>query len=172
MKISILILILLISFTAGAQNSPEKFIGHWEGTLTWYRAGIPDARISKMQLKVFPADTAGQYTWEIVYGDDNKDTRPYILKPVDTLKGHWMIDEKNSILLDQYFIGGRLCGSFSVGEYRIQNCYWREGEKLVVEFISTSTKPVSSTGGTSEEIPKVESYGVRSYQKAILTRRK
>lgn len=172
MRVTILLLFLLVCAAAGAQRSPVRFMGHWEGELTWYRSGIAEPRTSKMQLKVLPADTVGHFTWQIIYGEGDRDNRPYLIKPADTLKGHWVIDEKNGILLDQYFVGERLCGSFSVGDYRINNCYWLDGEDLVIEFMTTSAKAVSTTGGTSEEIPKVESYAVHGYQRAILKRRK
>jgi hypothetical protein len=41
---------------------------------------------------------------------------------------------------------------------------------MMVEFITTSAKPVHTTGGKGKDIPPVDSYAVKSYQKAVLTR--
>jgi hypothetical protein len=45
-----------------------------------------------------------------------------------------------------------------------------EKNKLIVEFYNVSAKPVATTGKGTEDSPKVDSYKVGSYQKAILTR--
>ena len=123
-----------------------------------------------MQLIIQPTDTANQYTWKILYGEKGEDTRPYVLNVVDTTKGHWVVDEKNGILLDQYWIGSKLYSVFSLNGVTIVNSYWREGEHLMVEFASFPTKPVRRSGAGTDEVPTVESYPVRSYQKGILSR--
>ena len=156
--------------SVSAQNFPAAFLGHWQGELEWYKTGVKEPHKINMQLVIRPADTAGQYTWQIVYGTRSEDNRPYILKPVDTTKGHWVIDEKDGIVLDQYWTGGRLNGAFTVQGSTIINSYWIEGDTLMVEFFSISSKPVSKTGGSNEKTPPVESYGVKSFQKAVLRR--
>ncbi len=168
---SLILFFILTGLQAKAQRSPAEFIGHWEGQIQWFQTGKPEPKVFKMQLRVFPADTAGQYTWQLIYGDTNQDDRPYLLKAVDSVKGHWVVDEKNSILLDQYYTGNRLCGSFSVGKNQIANCYWREGDSLIVEFLTSSTDPVAVTGGVSEDIPEVKSFMVKGYQRAVLRRK-
>lgn len=125
-----------------------------------------------MQLIVLPTDSANTYTWQIVYGDKGEDNRPYLLKPVDTAKGHWRIDERNGIVLDQYFVGNRFTSAFTVQNATIVDSYWREGEKLMVEFYSYASKPVATTGNGTEDSPKVESYAVKGFQQAVLVRKK
>jgi hypothetical protein len=93
-----------------------------------------------------------------------------MLKPVDPAKGHWMVDEQNGILLDQYWIGPKFYSVFSIGGMTIVNSYWREGAQLLVEFASFPSKSVRTSGAGTEESPTVESYHVRSYQKGILSR--
>jgi hypothetical protein len=162
---------LAFTFGAAAQKGfPATFVGHWQGEIAWYRQGAAEPRKFKMQLLIQPTDSAGRYTWKIIYGEKGEDTRPYELKAVDTATGHWMVDEKNGILLDQYFIGGKLYSVFSVGGTTIVNSYWREGDRLAVEFASFPAKAVRTSGAGTEESPTVESYAVRSYQKGILAR--
>lgn len=154
---------------AQAQSSfPKDFLGHWEGTLYWYQAGKSAPQTVKMQLIVKPTDSANTFTWQIIYGDKGEDNRPYILKPVDTSKGHWQVDERNGIVLDQYFVGARFTSAFTVQTSTIVDSYWREGETLVAEFYSITAKPVATTGKDTEESPKVDSYGTKSYQRAVL----
>ena len=147
-----------------------SFIGHWEGTLHWYKAGSSQLEKVKMQLIIKPADSANTYTWQIIYGVKGEDNRPYILKPVDTAKGHWQIDERNGIIIDQYFVGNRFTSAFTVQTTTIVDSYWREGNNLIAEFHSLSAKSVSTTGNGTDESPKVESFGVKSYQRAVLKR--
>lgn len=163
---------LLIVSTARAQNIPKEFIGHWEGELQWFQVGKKDPQKVKMQLIIQPADTAAQYTWQIIYGEKSEDNRPYLLKPVDTSKGHWVIDERNGILIDQYWIGNRFTSNFTVQSSTILNSYWMEGNELIAEFYSISSKPITTSGGTSEDIPTVNSYAAKAYQKAILKKRR
>lgn len=170
-KTIVFLLFLLASLTAPAQKDfPASFVGHWKGELSWYRQGASAPRKFTMQLLVQPSDSADRYTWKIVYGDKGEDTRPYEMMAVDTATGHWVVDEKNGILLDQYFIGGKLYSAFSVGGTTIVNAYWRTGNGLAVEFASFPSKAVRTSGAGTEESPTVESYAVRSYQKGILTR--
>lgn len=149
---------------------PQSFAGNWKGVLIWTVAGKMPQTFT-MRLNIQPADS-GRYTWQIIYGDDLKDNRPYLLTPVDAAKGHWVIDERNSIILDSYWIGGRFTGAFSVQGNTIVDQYWIENDGLHVEFISYAAKAVSTTGGTSTEIPTVDSYRVKSVQRGVLQREK
>jgi hypothetical protein len=121
-----------------------------------------------MQLHIQPADTAGQYTWQIIYGDKEQDNRPYILKPVDSAKGHWVIDEKNGIILDSYLHGGCLHGAFTVQGNTIVDNYCVDGNTMQVEFFSIKLGDKKQSGNNTENSPTVDSYRVSSYQKGVL----
>ena len=153
----------------GAQGSfPKAYVGHWKGDLLWYQTGKPVPQKVKMQLIIRPTDTANVYTWQIIYGEKGEDNRPYLLKPVDTARGHWQVDEQNGIVLDQYLVGNRFTSAFTVQTTTIIDSYWREGKNLIAEFYSLTSKPVATTGHGTDESPKVDSYGTKGYQKAIL----
>jgi hypothetical protein len=174
MRIITAFFLLFFSLAGTAQDPsasfPKSFMGNWKGTLQWYKPdSVRTAQTINMELRIQPSkDSAGQYTWNIIYGSATADNRPYILKPVDTAKGHWVIDEVNGIILDQYWKGGKFCGAFTVGTATIVNTYWIENGQLMAEFLSYPIKPVAVTGKGTEESPKVDSYAIRSYQKAIL----
>jgi hypothetical protein len=83
-----------------------------------------------------------------------------------------VIDELNGIVLDQYWVGNKFCGAFTVMGNTIVNNYWMENDKLMIEFYSIEANPIATTGKGTEESPSVESYSIRSYQKAVLHRTK
>jgi len=173
-----MIRILILFFTlhgtgimAQQQSFPESWTGNWKGELNWYKTGNPVPQKVNMELRIQPADTAGQYTWQLIYGSPTEDNRPYLLRPVDQAKGHWVVDEKNGILLDQYWTGDKLCGAFTVKKSTIINKYWMEGDKLMVDFLTIGSIPVSSSGAENAESGIVDSYRVGGYQIAILQRR-
>ena len=147
---------------------PNDFIGHWQGDLLWYQTGKREPKKVKMQLIIKPTDTAGVFTWQIIYGEKGEDNRPYLLKPVDTAKGHWQVDERNGIILDQYLVGNRFTSAFTVQTTTIVDSYWRDGRNLVAEFYSLTAKPVATTGEGTDQSPKVDSYATRGYQRAVL----
>lgn len=172
MKGILLVVALLTVHKISAQEKtvfPEPFVGKWKGTLEWIRGGNPQAQTVNMELFILPSkDTAGQYSWHLIYGSATQDSRPYILKPVDTAKGHWVIDEVNGIVLDQFWIGKRFIGSFTVGNSTIVNTYYFENDNLIVEFIAYAAQPVAKTGKGTEDSPFVNSYAIKSFQRAVL----
>ncbi|MBI5857907.1 MAG: hypothetical protein HZB42_09725 [Sphingobacteriales bacterium] len=172
MRIFFLLPAFITSLLCNAQKNlfPESWEGDWKGELQWYRTGNDTARKVNMELHIHKADSANTWTWQMVYGSASEDNRPYKLIRKDTSGTHWVIDELNGIMLDQYWVANKFSGAFTVQNATIINSYWIENGRLVVEFYSISAKPVSTTGNGTEESPSVDSYMVGSYQKAILTK--
>jgi hypothetical protein len=171
-RIILSLFIVALPFISWSQQDlfPGSWIGHWKGELHWYKGAARQPQVVNMELRIQPTDTSGRYTWQIIYGNQGKDNRPYTLIAKDSAMGSWVIDEHNGIVLDQSWVGGRFCGAFTVGNSTIINSYWMENDKLVTEFYSMSAKAVSTTGKGTEDSPSVDSYRIGSYQKAILTR--
>ena len=158
---------------SGQQSFPTDFTGHWKGTLQWTKTGASQPQSVPMELIIQPSkDSAGQFTWQLIYGSNKADNRPYLLKPVDTAKGHWLIDERNGIALDQYWIAGRLTGVFKVQNATILNNYSINNGQLQVEFITFDARPVRTSGQGTTESPHVDSYEIKSRQIAILSKEK
>lgn len=169
--IAFTIIVCLLSLNSMAQEGafPKPFIGNWKGQLQWLVAGKP-AQTFTMQLKIQPTDSANQFTWQIIYGDDNKDNRPYFLKPIDTSKGHWVVDERDGIVLDSYVHGNSIHGAFTVQGNTIVDNYRVENDTMFVEFFSIKLNDKNTTGKGTEETPYVDSYRMGGYQIGILTR--
>jgi hypothetical protein len=187
-KSSIFLLIFLLPVFAAAQTTvqrpklkrvttspdttiifPGAFTGNWKGTLQWMVNGKPTQTFT-MQLRILPTDSAHQYTWQIIYGDDAKDNRPYILKPMDTAKGHWIIDENDGIILDSYVHGNSIHGAFTVQGNTIVDNYKVEDDRMYVEFFSIKLGDKKQSGKGTAATPFVDSYTISSYQTGVLLR--
>jgi hypothetical protein len=166
---------LMVGFlSVSAQKTvsfPQSWTGNWKGTMLWYQGNKPAQKVP-MELRIQKGDSADTYTWQIIYGKAQEDNRPYLLIPKDTATGHWAIDERNGIVLDQYMIGNRFCGAFTVEKSTIVNNYWIENGELNIEFYSIGAKPIATTGKGNEDAPFVDSYRVGSYQRAVLVKGK
>lgn len=173
-KVIVILFFILLYNTSFSQTQkifPQSFIGKWKGKLQWMVAGKPTQTFT-MQLNILPTDTANQYTWQIIYGDNGKDNRPYILKPIDTAKGHWIVDEKDGIILDSYIHGNCLHGAFTVQSNTILDNYCVTGNKMSVEFFTIKLGDKKQSGKGTADIPFVDSYRVGSYQSGVLTKLK
>lgn len=157
----------MASLTFAQTNFPDSWTGNWKGELQWYRAGVDTPMKVNMELRIHKIDS-NTYTWQMIYGSETTDNRPYTLKAIDKKKGHWVTDENNSIVLDQYWVGNKFCGAFTVQNSTIINNFWMENGALIAEFIAIDKKPVATTGGKDADTPPVDSYAVKSYQKAVL----
>jgi hypothetical protein len=168
----LLVLASIIFCQAKAQTTafPQNWVGNWKGELQWFKTGQPVPQKVNMELRIQPTDSAHKFTWQLIYGSVADDNRPYTLLAKDTSGIHWVIDENNGIVLDQFWVGGKFCGAFTVMNNSIVNNYWIEDGKLMMEFYSISKNPIATTGNGTEESPSVDSYRIGSYQKAILSR--
>lgn len=153
-----------------ADAFPQSFIGHWKGHLNWQRGGAA-AQTFQMQLIIQPI-TDTTYSWQIIYGEQAQDNRPYILKPVKPAVGHWQVDEQNGIILDSYVFGNSLTGAFTVQGNTIVDKYSVRGDSMDVEFISIQLDKKNRTGAGTEESPLVDSYRIGSLQWGTLTKQK
>jgi hypothetical protein len=168
----LLVCIPVLQLSAQTNSFPQSFAGRWKGKLQWMVAGKPVREFS-MQLIIQPADTAGQFTWQIIYTDTAAsagaaDNRPYLLKPVDTAHGHWLIDERDGILLDSYVHGNSIHGAFTVQGNTIVDNYRVEGNTITVEFFSIKLADKRTSGKGTDETPFVDSYTISSYQTGTL----
>lgn len=169
---SVLLCLLLLAASAMVQAQtttfPGSWLGTWKGTLSWYRPGTDAPQLVPMQLHITAADTG--YNWQLNYGSQAADLRPYRLLARDSARGHWVIDERNGIVLDQFWTGGRLSGAFTVQTSTLVNSYYLQGDSLIVEFYAMGAAPISTSGEGTASSPRVDSYRLQGYQKAVLRR--
>lgn len=157
------------------ENSPtdplEKWMGNWQGTLQIYNHNGLTQTVP-MQVRNFYTDTIGTYGWYLIYGDVETGTRAYYLKTVDKEKGDYIIDEKNSILLQAQLIHNKMISTFEIQNNLITSIYTLlEDGKMEFEIFFSDTQSIAESGNTlfdEEEIPLVKSFPIGGYQKAIL----
>jgi hypothetical protein len=148
---------------------PNDWYGHWKGKLSWQKANTDTPIIFTMNLIIKPTEQPNVVSWQIQYGDSLKDVRPYTCSLVDSAKKHWLIDEHNGILIDQFVIGNNAFSSFTVQGTCINNNYQLQPNGgMRVEFISSNTKPVRISGENTAEVPTVESFIIKSFQVGTL----
>jgi hypothetical protein len=154
---------------------PKGWLGDWHGTLDIYNAKGKTQSVP-MWVEIYPIDssTQGRLTFGLVYGSKSQDWRPYEIMPVDTARGIWRVDEKNSIQMESYVIGSKLLCWFVVQNNRILCTYERKGaNQMIFEVVAGRETAVSTTGNTKqgeEDIPEVLTYPISGFQRAVLTR--
>ncbi len=177
MKTSLSILFFLflgISSLFSQSNFPADWSGEWAGTLHIIQAKGTVQELP-MELHILPLDSTGRYTWTIIYGEDKvAGRRPYELLPLDPGKGLYAIDEKNSIRMEGYLLGGSFYQWFEVEGSLLLTTTALQGDELLWEIVAGSIEPVSVTGGETvegEEVPPVKTFPITVVQRARLKKR-
>lgn len=163
MRYLLLLILLNISLTCLAQNNatwPDDWLGTWEGELLLEKPGQDSARHFPMALEISLTDTPGVWNWIITYGTGEKqDLRPYLLVAKDSSYSHFIMDEQNSIFLDQYRIGNRMYSRFSVDSTMLVSVSKIEADTMEAEIWTSPLKGEK----TGESLPDGSSYDIRSF---------
>ena len=155
---------------------PEDWEGHWLGNLEIYNTKGKQQTVA-MELEILKIDTSKtRYTCALIYGEDKiKGRRPYEMIISDAANGHFINDEKNTILMDEYLIGDVLYCSFAVEGNYLTSRFEKIGDAIQYEITVADVKPINVTGNqvvAGDTIPAVSSYKMKSVQKAFLKKKK
>lgn len=166
-------LAIIFIFQVNAQESfPSSWEGKYEGELSIYGVDSIQMQLA-MKLSILKKSDS-IYQWKMTYIFDGKeDIRDYELHIKDERKGHFVIDEKNTIVIDGYYRTGIFTSFFSVNDSFIISTYTELENDLQFEIIAVSGKNPLITGNQEylgKQIPEVKSYLVNGRQKAILKR--
>jgi hypothetical protein len=152
------------------ENFPKDWIGNYQGELQIY--SVDSTRMNIDMKLAIAKKTDSIYNWIITYNIKGKeDIRAYELDIVDTKKGHYIIDEKNSIKIDAFYRNKIFTSFFKVMNSYIVATYTKENKNIIFEIISATDKNTTTTGNTKfndKTIPEVITYFVNGRQKAIL----
>lgn len=165
------LILVFLSFKSIAQESfPASWVGNYKGELEIYGVDSIAMRVvMKLDIK---KKSDSIFQWKITYNIKAKeDVRDYVLKLVDAKKGHYIIDENNTIKIDSYFKTNIFTSFFEVQGSFIVSTYIKKENSIIFEIISADGKRITSTGNKNfngETIPKVNSYFVNGRQKAVL----
>jgi hypothetical protein len=153
---------------------PEDWIGTWKGDLQIYKDGHKVQEIP-MQIINKRTNSSDTLLWSIIYGEDSiKGLREYYLI-IDSIEdNHFVIDERNSILIDGYCFDNAYFSTFNVMGNQITSIYrLLNSNELLFGIIFNKTEAISTTGNkviNGDSIPEVLSYEISTYQKAVLTK--
>lgn len=167
----LIIIVFLYSLSSYSQNVfPTSWQGNYKGDLQIY--GV-DSVAMKLTMKLsISKKTDSIYQWKMTYIFKGKeDVRDYEVIIKDAKKGHYIIDEKNTILIDAFYKTGIFTSFFSVQDSYIVSTYSRKENDIVFEIVSANGKKPNISGAQkykNEDIPEVKSYLVNGRQKAIL----
>ena len=150
---------------------PLDWIGEYEGKLIIHPFGQDTIEV-KMELNIGYPDALGYYPWTIIY--NNEDIRHYGLEAIDASRGHYKIDEFNSIKLDAYYTSGHFISRFEVLSSDLLIDYKRIQGGIEIRFFISSQKAINITGDEiigSDTVPPVKSFQLQAYQKAFLKKK-
>lgn len=156
----------MIFSVSHAQSSLEDWEGEWSGTLEIFNKDSTKNMTVPMELHIIPKEKEGHWEYTIIYGR-TEDVRKYEL--IHISDNHYQIDEKNSIILDSYYLNDRFLEVFEVGDSFLTISTALKGGKIIYEVYSASKKSPSKTGG--DDVFIVTSYPVGSFQRAILEKK-
>lgn len=171
MRTKLVVLFCLISINSFGQNSessfPNSWLGEWIGKLEIYG---PQGVIQslEMELHISEEEGEGSWGWTIIYKGETTDERQYELQLKDPAKSHYVIDEKNSILLDGYYLGNTLVTRFSVNRSLLMINYTFEEGQIIFDVFSGSLDTSVKTGEEITQVEEIRSYQIGNRQRAIL----
>lgn len=138
-------------------NFPGEYLGIWTGELQLYQEKNSQSQVH-MSLYILPINDS-LFQWVIEYIDNGQiDRREYELKVLDAQKGHFLIDEKNSIELPMNQYGRRLISWFEIQGQVLVISYELYPDQINFQVDVSGKEPDKYTGGQvigSDTIPQV-----------------
>lgn len=162
-----------VQFQSSSQSNlrfPQDWKGVWKGSCSnTGPAGKQTYAPVDMRLTIQPETGSANWQWRIEYlSAQENQLRDYTLKAVDAAKGHWLIDEHNGILLDNFMVRGNLIlEQFSVGQTLLFGRHELQSnpQAIKVELVSFALQNARQSG--AEPYP-VSSFKLLSTQECLL----
>ena len=139
--------------------------GNWQGQCQFQAPGSTDIESIPITIDILPLN-ANEITFTMNHmratGDEVRD---YIIRGIDPATGHYVTDEQNGILIDQYLRQNRLMQNFEVNGRNVT---------IVLELNGNMLNRSAYSFGTSSERrfrkQGVTVYGEPSLDACVLTR--
>ncbi len=151
----------------GEFSFPFDWIGQYEGTLIMHTP--LDTSHVKMELSIGYPNQLGFYPWKLTY--NNTDVRSYGLEVIDAKRGHYRIDEYNSIKIDAFLRDNHFISKFDVMGTDLLIDYEIIDDGIHARLYLSQVEPISVTGKAvieQDTVPEVNSYKLSVFQEAIL----
>lgn len=146
---------------------PADFHGRWAGTLK-ITSAAGEVKEASMEMVIEPIKDSKNYKWRIVYGKGP--ARDYELVPQEKA-GHFVIDEKNGLLIDAWLVGSTVHSFFQVEDSLIPVRYERTGDVLRFSLSSWTAKDPRTTKATAGTL-EARAFKLQAVQVAELKRAK
>lgn len=169
---SVICIFTLLSLQAKAQsNFPERWIGVYTGNLyiSNPQEGITDTIPVTFELLETALPNRWTYRFTYQYSNTRNIVKDYELCWHDSLQSpnHFLLDEKDGIYLDQYFLNNRFYGQFQIGTHVFTSILQPDGKGLYFEIQcadmngGTFSKSKSDKDGKSDEIQNTYIYSLQ-----------
>lgn len=171
MKFLFSLFFVFVCFSSKAQNDslqfPQDFYGIYKGDLHIINAN--GKKTIGMEFHFNKTDSIGKHEYMLVYIFDGKrQERKYNLIEKDIIKGEYIVDENNGILLDAKLVDNTLYFMFEVQNNLITTTERFYKDSMDFEITFTNTKQKTLTGTEGEDPVSVTSYPIGGIQKAYL----
>jgi hypothetical protein len=150
---------------------PADWHGRWTGTLKITPVDGKEQE-TPMELTIERLKDSKNLRWRIIYGEGKTaPVRDYEFQPQEKAN-HFVIDEKNGVLIDAWITGDVLHSQFEVADSLIAVRYERAGDVLRFSLTVSTTKDSRETKLTAKEDFRVKAYKVQSFHVAELRKAK
>ncbi|MEM1136131.1 MAG: hypothetical protein AAGI07_09850 [Bacteroidota bacterium] len=149
-----------------ASGFPKNWIGCWKGNIKIDNLEKDTVIQIPMSLNISTTERSGKWNWQLVYNDSPRD---YELIAFDTPNGHFKLDEKNTIVLDQQLFDNVFISRYDVAGNLLMVTNRLIGKEMLFEVIFSRSDTVNTSGGKGE-VPLVKSYPISVYQRAVLNK--
>lgn len=160
-------LFLACAAVAQADILPS-FQGSWTGTCDYTQVDGSN-EVVDLTITISPL-SATEVSWQLAYQGASIGTlvKNYVVRAVDVSANHYVLDEQNGILIDEYLFGSRLIGSFDVGnDIRLAASTAVAGTAMHFENVAYGGRHVNRTRGGGVT---VLAYGAQSIESCNLTK--
>lgn len=152
--------LLLGSQTLSAQKEiinefPKSYLGKWKGSLEIMDVKGQLINEVEMQFSLIPLEEY-KWTWLMEYPKhEPKIEKNYLLIQDNNYSHNFFIDENNGIILNQFWTGNRLTGSYHLDGKIYETTLYIKGETLYFEIVIMKL-PVQSSEVNNLEIIQVQ----------------
>jgi hypothetical protein len=171
-SLSVAAMLVMMGSSAWA-GLPDRWHGIWEGRCT-LTPSTQDQGEFGATLQIDPIPNGKSYKWQITYQYAGRppDGRDYQLDASD-IENHFIIDERNGLLIDLYLRGDRLHSGYLINNRNFYVVtYELTGQSLVMSAANYGTAtPIRSTCLQSNPNFCVKSMGLVSLQKCDLQKK-
>ncbi|MEO0478625.1 MAG: hypothetical protein AAF196_04015 [Planctomycetota bacterium] len=154
-----------------ASAFPDDFVGLWRGPCEiWRFDGSKQELEMEFEVALVPGVVGPtRYRWTLRYLPDSGpvDERNYELLFTDD-PGRFVVDERNGIRLDSFWLGDRLVSRFEVRGTLLESVTRRIGGTVELSIVTGPVEPSGESGGG--EVSGVRGFALRTQQVARMQR--